>query len=379
MELKIEDVMKQLTDINGTVDAVNKLTVEIRAEVDKEGKANGERVQKLTEDLNTAMAVLDELKKNKPVIPGMSEKDAKYLEAQTVLAGYLREQKAGLTYVSDATGGFAVGSVISSQVIQNSKDAVPLLSLVDLQGTENPNNEFVVDTSTATIRNADGATTMPTVNTETLGKFLCRTHAFDGVALVNPDLLTDTDANIVETIMGKIQDAMDQKHCEMILDGNGGDEFAGLLTTKDIIDNRTVTSASTTFSVDEFKTFVYQLPTKYAINASLIMQRGLVGSLASYKATTGSGYLWTPPSAVNPGAFDGIPVFEVISGLNSSWATGKNVAIIGDFKKYIVRVKLDLAVQYLNELYMPMKAWYYKFRSGGGVALPEAFRVLKVK
>jgi len=384
MDMEIKDVVNQIKDVNTAVEAVNKLAVEIRAEVESKGATNGERFEKLSSDLQIAMAQLDELKRAEAVrvVTKADGQDDEYIEACKKVANFIKnpndkEAKGALTYVSDITGAYAVGEVIANKIIKNEIASQPLLSIVDFAGTNNPNNSFPVDTSSATFRKADGLTTMPTINTQEMGKFLCNTHLFDGIATINPDLLADSDANIVETTMLKIQEAMALNNSQMILIGSGANDFEGITKNKTVLASQVVTSASTTLSVDEFKTFVYSLPAQYAKDASLVTLRSTVGAMASYKATTGSGYLWTPPNAVNPGAFDGIPVYEVAD--LDAWATGKTVAIIGNFKKYIVRSKLDLAIQFLQELYLPYRAWYYRYRAGGGVALPEAFKVLKVK
>jgi len=392
MEIEVKDVMAKIETVNDGITAVNTLTNQIRKEFEDYKSANegknlerkfadqSETFRKLDADLQKALGELEELKKVKA--PAGIETTSATYEAEKKLAAYIRnpnspEAKAALTYVSDITGAYAVGTEIAKNIITNSIAAQPLLDIVDFAGTTNPNNEFPVDTSTASVRDADGATTMPTVNTQTLGRFLCKTHAFDGVVTFDEELIRDSDANIVETMMKKIQEAVDVKHTTMITTGNGTTQFEGLLKNKSIIDSYTVTTSTSTLSLDEFLTFIYSLPSQYAKNGALAMRREIVGLMATFKSS--NGYLWVPPSASDAGSFYGKKVVELAEGLDATYTTGKMIAAFGEWKKYVVRVRLDIAIMTLNELYMPYKAFYYKWRAGGGVSLPEAFRVMKVK
>jgi HK97 family phage major capsid protein len=53
-------------------------------------------------------------------------------------------------------------------------------------------------------------------------------------------------------------------------------------------------------------------------------------------------------------------------------------AVFGDFKEYIIGTRQDLRIQRLVERYAPNVGFLPTARLGGGVAVPEAFRILKV-
>jgi HK97 family phage major capsid protein len=125
-------------------------------------------------------------------------------------------------------------------------------------------------------------------------------------------------------------------------------------------------------------TFVYNLKSSYAANATLMMNRKTLGVVRSLKDSQ-QRFIWEPNYQVGtPPTILGIPYAEV-PDMDDVGATKFPIAI-RDFRRgYMIADRIDMSVLRMNEKYAEQGqvAFLIRKRVGGQVILPEAIRKLK--
>lgn len=162
-----------------------------------------------------------------------------------------------------------------------------------------------------------------------------------------------------------------------VLSGTGVARPQGILTEATAGNITTVNSgASAGLTYGGLLDLVYGLPAQYANGAAAVMKRATFG--AALKLETGSGTTLVFPNNAAPTSFFGYNT--QFSDFMPAHSTGDNLAVIfGNFAEgYVLVERSGLRIQRLVERYAPNVGFSPVARIGGGVVLPEAFRVLKI-
>lgn len=165
-----------------------------------------------------------------------------------------------------------------------------------------------------------------------------------------------------------------------ILKGTGNGMPLGILEDTDVTGTYYVeTSTSGAVKADDLIDLAYGLEEQYAANAKWVTSRTNLKSVRKLKDSAGD-YLWKPGLANGePDTLLGYPVVQ------NSWAPTITATyypfVFGDLKRYILGERKQMTFIVIREKYIEeLKIGYMgHVRVGGQVAIPRAFRVLKIK
>lgn len=147
------------------------------------------------------------------------------------------------------------------------------------------------------------------------------------------------------------------------------------------------TATAATFAVED----VYDVhdavtDRAFAHGASWVAHRKISSKIRQFATGTGQnvGAFWATLGEGNPPELLGNPILTA-SAMDSTVATGSNIALIGDFSEYLIVDRIGMVVQY-NPLVVGSNGrpngkvgWFAYWRTGAGVLDPGAFRLLQVK
>lgn len=226
--------------------------------------------------------------------------------------------------------------------------------------------------------------TMPTTPTEEF------TYIEDlyGLAKIGEDELDDTDANLESFVRDSFGRAIGEAEDTAFTVGIGhaSKTPVGIFSVAGEVTANTSTAgtyAGTTVNapavlVDDLKRLIYALPAQYRRNGAFLMASSTELFVSTVKDGQGR-YLWEPNTqAGRPNTFLGYAIHnqEDIDAI----ALAKSIAVFGDFNAgYRVYDRAGMTLQRLNELYAEagMIGFKVRFRVGGDVLRPAAFKVLK--
>lgn len=198
-------------------------------------------------------------------------------------------------------------------------------------------------------------------------------------------LLDDAQFDIQDWLGGEVADTFAQQEGIAFLAGDGVNKPQGLLTYQDPATpihpggNLVVVQSGAANGVtgDGLIDFALSLPSPYRVGARWLMSSLTVAAVRKLKDGQGN-YLWNNDyQAGQPASLLGYPV-EVDENMPSI-AAGNTPIAFGDFKRgYLINDRFGIRV--LRDPYT-VKGWtlfYTTKRVGGGVADPNAIRLLKI-
>ena len=201
-------------------------------------------------------------------------------------------------------------------------------------------------------------------------------------------LLDDADFNVEQWLTEQIDVEFGAQESIAFLSGNGTNKPRGFLTyvtggaSAGVHPGGNLTvvpsgDASSIVGTDPLMTFAYSLPAPYRQNATWLMNSTTAMHIARVKDGDGN-YIWRESLMVGqPSTLLGRPV-EIDEGMPNIGAGNLPIAF-GDFKRgYVINDRMGSRVlrdPYTNKPYV---MFYVTKRVGGGVADPNAIRLLKI-
>lgn len=171
--------------------------------------------------------------------------------------------------------------------------------------------------------------------------------------------------------------------------GSGSNEPFGVLTgATTTVD----TAADNTFAIADLFTLEAALPPRFRANASIVANRAVYQKIRQFDTSGGAGLWMRIGDGLrnnNTGALGsallGYPTYEC-STMSALTTTGdENIAIIGDFRNYVILDKIGMNVELIPHLFGTARNFpngtrglYCYWRNSAKVATANAFRVLKV-
>ncbi|MDP3675767.1 MAG: phage major capsid protein, partial [Novosphingobium sp.] len=200
-------------------------------------------------------------------------------------------------------------------------------------------------------------------------------------------LLDDAHFNIEQWLADQLEAEFNKQETIAFISGDGTNKPRGLLTyvtggasetthPGGVLTVETAASA-TAVAADELVTLMYNLAAPYRQNATWLMNSVTGGEIARLKDANGA-YIWRESFMVGqPPTLLGRPV-EFDEAMPSS-AAGLIAIAFGDFKSgYLINDRIGSRIlrdPYTNK---PFVQFYATKRVGGGVADPNAIRLLKM-
>lgn len=217
------------------------------------------------------------------------------------------------------------------------------------------------------------------------GRTQLEPHVGAGVVWVSDELLEDS-LFAVEPYLGVLAgEAKVELEETGFLAGDGNGQPFGILTRingEAGTPQRYTTEGAGAISGDDFTKALYDLPRRHRRNASWVLGSQAIVSVMLLKDGNDQ-YLWRPGlQAGEPAQILGKPVIESPElALDNPVATGNDVGIVGDLRRYTVMRRLQMQVKRLEELraLTDEVGFRFRFRTGGDVRRLGAFRSIRVQ
>lgn len=205
--------------------------------------------------------------------------------------------------------------------------------------------------------------------------------------MISQQLLDDSAVNLEQWLGDEVDAEFARQEGIAFLSGNGTNKPYGILTYVTGAANAArhpwgaitaINSGSAAaLTGDGFISLMYDLPSEFAQNAKLYINRLSLGAARKLKDGQGN-YLWQPSfQAGEPQTLNGAPIVEVPD--MPVVAAGNIAALYGDMEAtYLVVDRVGIVVlrdPYTNKPYV---AFYTVKRVGGGVYNPEPMRALQI-
>lgn len=204
---------------------------------------------------------------------------------------------------------------------------------------------------------------------------------------ISQQLLQDAALNVEEWLTSEVETEFARQEGIAFLSGDGTNKPFGILTYVTGATNAakhpwgaiaTVnTGSASALTGDGFIDLMYSLPSEFATNAKLYINRGSLGAARKLKDGQNN-YLWQPSYVSGePQTLNGAPIVEV-PGMPAV-AAGNIAALYGDMEAtYLVVDRIGISVLRDPFTNKPFVHFYVVKRVGGGVYNPEPMRALKV-
>ncbi|MBH9537520.1 phage major capsid protein [Novosphingopyxis sp. YJ-S2-01] len=204
---------------------------------------------------------------------------------------------------------------------------------------------------------------------------------------ISQGLLDDAAVDLEQWLASEVETEFARQEGIAFLSGDGSNKPHGILTYVEGGANaarhpygaiKTLNSgAAAAFTGDGFLDLMYDLPSEFAANAKLYINRLAMGAARKLKDGQGN-YLWQPSYVSGqPQSLGGAPVVEMTD--MPAVAAGNIAALYGDMEAtYLVVDRIGIRVlrdPYTNK---PFVHFYTTKRVGGGVHNPEPMRALKI-
>lgn len=298
-------------------------------------------------------------------------------------AGLNAEESRALALGADTTGGYAVPFQLDPTVILTSDGVInPLRRLARVEQIVGKEWQGVTSAGITVSRANEAAEASD--NSPTLAQPVVKAERVQGFVPFSVEI--DADWNALRSeVTRMLQDAKDMEEADSFINGNGtAPNPQGLLTGA----TSTVTTAGTagagTFALTDLDELEGALPPRFRSRASYVANRAFyvaVRNLAR-KESSAAGDPWVAVSTSPTGKeLDGFSSAEA-SEMPATMATGDKVAVLGDFRQFLIVDRVGMSVELVPHLFgsgrMPtgQRGIYAYWRNNCKVLVPGAFRVL---
>lgn len=306
-----------------TLDEVMEAVNELRADVDKKGTVDPEKLekinvtldaqekenQKLVAEIKSAEAREKELKERMDVLEAEIARESKenprdYKQSDTYKSLHIlvtkglnasefgdAEFKATLRTDVDTQGGYLVHPEIDTMILKKVTEisALRQVSKVRTIGSKSLILPKRTGLLTATF---EGETKAASESTSTYGSETITAHRQTVVVPITHDQLQDSSFNMEAEIFGDASESFAQNEGNLFINGNGIKQPEGILVNSDLLANAyTSVTTSGVITADDMILLTGQLKTGY--NPVYTFNRLLLASLRTQKSTDGV-FLWQP-------------------------------------------------------------------------------------
>jgi HK97 family phage major capsid protein len=348
-------------------------------------------LQGMVDDQNTKLAAAQAAKTEAKPLAGADEeyrnlytKFFRSGEAENeVKAKQFAGPRAALSIGSGPDGGLTAPVEWDRQIIDKLKLVSPMRQICTVRtvSTQTPTRLWNLR-GTASGWVAETAA-RPQTNTSQLFTISFPTGQIYAMPAATQDVLDDALVDIEAWLMSEVDTEFAFQEGQAFIDGSGVNRPKGVLVYATAqtehpggaIPKQTIAGGALT--ADSILNTVYDLPSMYAGSARFIFNRAVHGTVRRFKDTTGQ-YLWQPSLALGqPATLAGYPITEMPGMPNV--AVNAYPLVFGDFARgYHIIDRIGTRV--LRDPYTakPYVQFYVTKRVGGGVANPEALRLLQV-
>lgn len=395
-------------ELKQIVDEINKATVEMRSYVDrkidetsKTGTADPvtqAAIEKANAEITELRKQMDEAVKaaQRPAIGGKEGDDkdtelrksafVKYLRhgmGETGRASMTPEEIRAISSASDADGGFLVPIQWENTVLMNAYNEAEIRPVAQV-GSTGRDRVFMPSLKKPSVAWGLANVAVSPQDIGAGGETL-PINDLRALVLIHNNTLDDAEADVWGELSMAFSRAIAEAEDDAFANGDGVNAPQGVMTNKTVVAQFTKTGVAAALNdannngVDALISMMHALKKTYRRNATWAMNSTTEGLVRQLKDKDGQ-YLWQPPvQAGSPALLLGRPVINP----EAMPDVGANAfpIVLGDFRSgYVIRDRSGITVQRLVERYAEydQTGFIVKRRTGGKVAMPEAFRVLKV-
>ena len=382
--------------INSLMDELQKAQTEARVSAQRPPLANEKKergpghqafmfLMKACGDINAARVIADQSGKRETFDEGLTWCVKEYMP---------QERKA--LYAADATtGGFFASTDFVDELIQYRLLISPMRSICRQMTTSGERVQMPALANDTTAYWATEQSSYTDSQDPTVGMINIPVHELRGLLKISQQNLEDSMFNLEDLIKQRLTQKFAQKEGAGFVSGDGHGKPQGLLSynikasasyTGGSAGKNTVTDAipyvpsgvANNINADSILNVFMDLKSYYAPNATWIFTRSTLNSIRLLKDSMNRP-LWQPFAAANlPSTIYDRPYVEMPD--MPEIAANAYAVAVGDFQNYLIVDRISLAMQQLNELYAQagLVGFIARVRVGGGVLLPESFRLLKI-
>jgi HK97 family phage major capsid protein len=149
--------------------------------------------------------------------------------------------------------------------------------------------------------------------------------------------------------------------------------------------NLATTAGTATLAMSDIDNLTDALPERFQSNATILASRKIFSKVRQLGRTAGASDEWAPQQQGFPPSLNGYPK-EILSTIVSTTTSNSLIAVVGDFRRFLIVDKIGMSVEYIPHLFDPSSPGYPTgtrglfayWRNNSLVQVVNAFRVLKV-
>lgn len=192
-------------------------------------------------------------------------------------------------------------------------------------------------------------------------------------------------ANLGPAVAELFADAKARLEGAAFATGSGSSQPKGIVTAiAAVTASRVAATTNNSFGLVDVYKLYDAVPARHIGNASWIANGAILNDVRQFDTTGGAG-MWERLPGGFPAQLLGKPVYEC-STMDGAIGTGTDsVAVLGDFRKYLIVDRVGLAVEFIPHLFGATNArptgqrgWYAYWRVGADALDTNAFRVLQI-
>lgn len=297
--------------------------------------------------------------------------------------GLTNEERAALAVGTTTAGGFAVPFSLDPTVIMTNNSVVnPVRQVSRVVTITGKQWQGITSAGISVARAAEAAEASD--NSPTVAQPTATPTRVQGFVPFSFEIDQDWSQMRSELAM-MFDEAKDVEEATAFTTGSGVDPNPeGFITGISAVGGSVVTAASATALVtaDIFLP-VNALPPRHVPNASWMANKAVYNVLRQLD-TAGGASLWARLAEGRPSRLVDYPVYEA-SAMTGTLATGNKVAVLGDFKKFLIVDRVGMAVELIPHLFgatnrfpTGQRGLYAVWRNTSKVLDPNAFRLLKM-
>ncbi|MDV2987020.1 UNVERIFIED_CONTAM: phage major capsid protein [Methylobacteriaceae bacterium AG10] len=353
-----------------------------------------EKVERINASLGDMQAAFDEMQKKLAAAslrPGeqvgdMPPTDPEYVSAYKA---WMRKgtPSAAMDKGTDTNGGYLAPIEWDRSIVSKLKRISPIRANARVQSISVAGFKKVFSDRAVGSGWVGETASRPATSTPSLGILDFTPGELYANPMISQQLLDDSAVNLEQWLGDEVDAEFARQEGIAFLSGNGTNKPYGILTYVTGAANAARhpwgaivavnSGAAAGLTGDGFIGLMYDLPSEFAQNAKLYINRMSLGAARKLKDGQGN-YLWQPSyQQGEPQTLNGAPIVEVPD--MPAVAAGNIAALYGDMEAtYLVVDRVGIVVlrdPYTNKPYV---AFYTVKRVGGGVYNPEPMRALQI-
>jgi len=352
----------------------------IKDTVDKETnqlKSDFDNIKKTLTDISESLSKREEALVKKVYVENDVEKDVNKLNKDEKFKAFARALFSGdveslkvLSEGVNADGGYTVPQEFYRRLVIEPGETVRMRNEVTVIPMKT--NQLTIskhDTGPEVYWTSEGKS--KTTTTADFSQPTITVKKMAAILYLTDELVDDSAFSLVDVMVSKFREKIDEKEEAAIMNGNGTTQPTGIFAAGTI---STIAATATGLTYDDIIDLVYSLGKKYRANAKFIIHNNQVRDMRKIKDNDGR-YIWVDSvDQKMPATLLGYPVLETYWSPESQIAFGdwKTCYWLGDRQRMTVKITNDTEEAFTKDL----TAIRVVQRIGGNVIVPNAARIL---